>query len=214
MAETRIKIESLQRYGFTDLASGRQARSKAEANRLARQAIVIIGTDYYLRIFLLFAWAGRLPTSKFADKLLDTYEKFQPRIFGIEANAMQSLFADTVADAAKKKLKKANFMPISQSTRLDKDWRIVNDIEPVLASGRLFVLDDQYDFLSELGGHPTARTKDVIDAFSSALRLIPRKPDARQKNDDLNQLAEYLRKTGVPAWQIKRRIEEFKDGAL
>lgn len=206
-----IPLESLQIFAFTDPASGKQPANRTEANRLARQAIIVIGADYYLRIFTLFAWAGRLPPSQYVRKLITVHEKWQPRIFGIEANAMQTLFAEVVRDEAKKQLAKCNFMPIQQPTRIDKDFRIVSAIEPVLSQGRLFIQEDQHELLSELRGHPTARTKDVIDALASAVSLVPRRPAKARRSSEIDQLAAYLRRSGAPPWQIEKRVNQLKE---
>lgn len=213
MAEQSISLESLQIFAFTDPASGKQPANKTEASKLARQAIVVIGADYYLRIFLLDAWAGRLPTSRYVDRLLKTHEKWQPRIFGVEANAMQSLFADTVRDVARQKLQRCNFQPVNQPTKIDKDFRIVTRLEPVISQGRLFFMQDQHEALSELRGHPTARTKDIIDALASAISLVPRRPVKAQRSSEADALAAYLRSTGAPPWQIEQRVQQMKEGS-
>ncbi len=93
----QIELKTLERYGFTDPASGKTATRKTFAN----QAIIIIGVDYLLRIFVLYAWAGRLRTVLYLDKIIDVCAEYAPRRFGVEANAMQSLFVDVVREKAK-----------------------------------------------------------------------------------------------------------------
>lgn len=210
LSETTISLSDLQLFGFTDPASGRRAKSKSEASRLARQAIIVIGSDLYLRVFVLFAWAGRLATSAYITKLITVYDQFRPRVFGIEANAMQSLFADCVRDAAREKLKRANFLPVQQSTKVDKDWRIVTTIEPLMADGRLFILDSQTELISEIQGHPTARHKDLADCLASAVSLIPRRPAQARESEEATALAAYLRRTGCPPWRIEQRVAALR----
>lgn len=204
---SEIKYTDLISYAFTDPAGGRAKLKKQRA----RQAIIVIGTDYLTRIFTLYTWAGRLPTSRYLDKLIKTCENYKPKAFGVEANAMQSLFADIVHDKAREGLGALGdrFIPIHQSTKIDKDFRIRTTLEPVINNGRLFFQQHQTELEAEVRGFPTARTKDLIDCLASAISLIPARTPKRQKVEEAEALASYLRRTGVPSAQIEERIREL-----
>jgi len=198
------EIAGLKRYGFTDPAS---ARGKIRKIR-ARQAIVVIGADDLNRIFVLYSWAGRLATSKYVDKILTMCENYQTKLFGIEANAMQSLFADLVRDKARERTKRLPIVPVHQSTKVDKDFRIRSALEPVINSGRLFIQKKQTELESELRGFPTASTKDLVDCLASVITLVPRRLPKKQQAGEVEALARYLRQTGCPSWYIEQRIAE------
>ena len=204
----QLDYTQLDRLAFTDPASGKGKLKKVRA----RQAIVVIAADWLHRVFILFAWAGRLPTSKYLDKILKVNEDYHPKQFGIEANAMQSLFADLVTDAAKERYARTTFIAVHQPTRIDKDFRIRTTLEPVINDGRLFMQEAQVELEGELRSFPTGLTKDLVDCLASAITLIPRRPLPVQQNEEANQLASYLRNTGAPAWYIKKRIEEVLHG--
>jgi len=199
-----IDYTTLDRIGFTDPASGKTALKKVRA----RQAIIIIASDWLQRIFVLYTWAGRIPTSRYLDKIIKVNEDYHPRVFGIEANAMQSLFADLVTEAAKQRYKRLTFMPVHQPTKVDKDFRIRTTIEPVINDGRLFTRENQVELIGELRSFPTGLTKDLVDCLASAIALVPRRPMPVQQNEEAEALASYLRNTGAPSWYIKKRIEE------
>jgi hypothetical protein len=226
----RFAAETLTKIGFCDPASGKSRLKKVRA----RQAIVVIGSDHLTRVFVLHAWAGRLPTSRFIDKIINTCENHSPKVFGIEANAMQSLFADVVMDKANEQMKRLPIIPVHQTTKVEKDFRIRAAIEPVLNSGRLFFrvpgridevdpetetedLSDELERVgyfhaaleAELRGFPTAATKDLVDCLASCIALIPKTPRKKQQNEEIEQHAAYLRATGMPSHQIQRRIEEL-----
>jgi hypothetical protein len=201
----KLPSGSLIKYGFTDPAS---SRGKIKKTR-ARQAIVIIGVDHLMRIFTLLAWAGRLKTSKYLDKIIDTCDEYNPRIFGIEANAMQSLFADLVRDAGKKRLARMPIRSVHQPSRIDKNFRIRTALEPVISTGRLFTMENQIELESELRGFPTAATKDLVDCLASAIELVPKRPLRQVKNENAEKLAKYLRNTGMPSHLIEQRVEEL-----
>lgn len=197
------KLEELEKYGFVDPASGRAQIRRTRA----RQAIIVVGVDYLLRIFVLFAWTDRLVTSRFCDKILDTYEQFRPRRFGIEANAMQELFGDTVIDKAKERFGTSmGIVPIYQPSKVEKDFKIRTSLEPIINDGRLFVNESQIELISELRGFPTAAFKDLVDALATTVALIPRRPLQVQRSVETEALADYLRRSGAPAWYIEKEI--------
>jgi hypothetical protein len=199
-----LDYTQLERFGFTDPASGKGRLKKVRA----RQAIVVIASDWLQRIFVLYTWAGRIPTSRYLDKIIKVCDDYQPKRFGIEANAMQSLFADLVTDAAKKRMKRLSFIPVMQPTRIDKDFRIRTVLEPVVADGRLFMMEKQVELEGEIRSFPTGLTKDLVDCLASAITLVPRRPLPQQQSEEAEQLASYLRNTGAPSWYIQKRVKE------
>lgn len=204
MAVEKLDYTQLERFGFTDPASG-----KARLKRIrARQAIIVIATDWLTRIYVLYTWAGRIPTSRYLDKILKVCDDYRPKSFGIEANAMQSLFADLVTDAAKKRAKRIAFISVTQPTKIDKDFRIRTVLEPVIADGRLFTQESQVELEGELRSFPTGLTKDLVDCLASVIALVPRRSMPQQQNDEAEQLAAYLRNTGAPTWYVEKRVKE------
>jgi len=67
---TRIRLADLNdRYGFCD--------PKQRVKRLrARSAIIVIAVDSVGRIFVLYAWAGRIPTDRLVEKIIDVAQVF------------------------------------------------------------------------------------------------------------------------------------------
>ena len=210
MAKEKLNLKNLDLYAFTDPASAKGRVKKVRA----RQAIIVIACDWLLRVFVIYAWAGRLPTSRYIDKLMTVGESFLQynlRRFGVEANAMQSLFADVVAAEARKRLKRIPFVGIYQSTKTDKDFRIRTAVEPVINHGRLFILDKSIELEAELRGFPTAATKDLVDCLASAISMIPARPTSVQRNDEIEALADYLRRSGMQSWMVQQRILEIME---
>ncbi len=198
-----LKLEDLEKYGFVDPASGRTQVKRTRA----RQAIILVGIDHLLRIFVLLAWTGRLVTSRFRDKILDTYEQFRPRRLGIEANAMQELFGDDVIDRAKERFgTSTGIVPVYQSTKIEKDFKIRTSLEPVINDGRLFVHKSQIELQSELRGFPTAAFKDLVDALATTITMIPRRAPQVQRSAEAEARADYLRRSGAPAWYIEKEL--------
>ena len=202
----KIPLEDLtERYGFCDPASSKKMAIKSVR---ARSAIIIVAVDSLFRFFVLYAWADRVATDVLRDKIIQVTEDFKPRRFGIEANAMQSLFADLVREKATSMGKTLPLTAVDQPTKVDKDWRIRTTLQAIIADGRLILQPNQFELKQEIEGFPMMPRKDLIDALASAVRLAPKKRAKQQKREEITQLAEYLRNTGAPSWCIEKRLRE------
>lgn len=204
-----IDLNLLDVYMFVDPAGRTKTGAKLKKAR-SRQAIIVVRADWLNRIFVAVAWAGRFPTSKFTDKIISIYSQYTPRICGIEANAMQELYADMVIEKAKSQLENVAMYPVYQPTKVEKKWRIRNILEPVINDGRLFILPGMSDLESEIRGFPTAAFADLVDALASAIALVPKRTKQRQENDEVNETLRYLRETGAPAAYIEQRKQELE----
>jgi len=210
----RISLSELDFYMFVDPA-GKAKRGEGLKKSRPRQAIVVLAADWLTRVFVFYAWAGNLPPTAFMEKIIDVYSRYSPRICGIEANAMQELFAELVKDEATRRLGTVRMRPINQDTHVDKDWRIRTTLEPVVNQGRLFLLDGntQIDLENEVRSFPTGKRKDIVDALASAVKLIPARNQEKARDDEVQGVLEYLRETGAPSWYIEQRDQELRQEA-
>jgi hypothetical protein len=205
-------IPDLDLYAFTDPAGGKSKAAAAKHKKIrALQAAIVVAVDSLQRIFVLYSWSGRLPPSAYLDKLITICDNYNPKLFGIEANAMQSLFADLVHTEARRRLgaHKNKFLEVNQPTKIDKFFRIRTTLEPVINEGRLFVPENMTELLADLRGFPTIQHIDRIDCLASAVALIPQRPLPQKSKDEADALASYLRNTGVSSHEIEKRIKEL-----
>lgn len=206
------KLPDLDLYFFTDPAGGKAKAAAAKHKKIrALQATIGIAVDHLQRIFVIHAWAGRLPASRYLDKLISICDNYNPKIFGIEANAMQSLFANLVYDETRRRLgaHKNKFLEVNQPTKIDKFFRIRTSLEPVINEGRLFVPEHMTELLADLRGFPTIQHIDRIDCLASAVALVPQRPVPQKRKDEADALASYLRNRGVPSHEIEKRLKEL-----
>lgn len=202
MDETTIKLDDLpDRYAFCDPASSKKDGELKMVK--ARSAIITITHDWLGRIFVLEAWAKRCSTDDLIERIYRTHDTWALKSFGIEANAMQSLFSEAVARDARLRGKQLPIRPIHQPTRVQKPWRIRTILQPVIASGRLFVPDSFTELRTEIAAFPLSPMVDMVDALASAIAMMPKRPLKRQSDEEVESLLSYLRKTGAPPHVIE-----------
>src|SRR5262245_33487188 len=144
-------------------------RKRLELKRVrARAAIVVVSQDALGRVFVMHTWADRASGGQITDHIFRVQEAHHPRTFGIEANAMQTLFGDMVAREAQFKMRRVPLLPVIQPTNVDKDWRIRTALQPIIGWDRLFLQPDHYELRTELTTFPMNPLKDLVDALASA----------------------------------------------
>ena len=205
-ANLLTRLEDLYRVAFLDPASSKKEQTK---KMTARSAIVVVGQDPEFRVYVLYAWAARVPVPELVEKMFEVNRAFTPRIFGGESDALQTLFQDAVKMIAEDRGERLPLKGVPHSTRIDKDFRIKSVLQPVIAEGRLILQEHQHELIQELEGFPVFATKDVVDALASAIHELPQKPLQRQKHQEAEALAEYLRQTGAPPEYIRQRVPEL-----
>jgi hypothetical protein len=204
----RINPDSLKdKIAFLDPA-GRAKPGQLKKVR-ANAAIVVIGADDLRRIFVLYCWTGRPGAVGMAKKVLEVNRDYQPRVFGCEANAMQELYAEMLQHEAKREGVKLPLVAVSQSTSVEKPFRIRTTLQPVVGYGRLFVREDMYELLQEITSFPMGQVVDRIDALASAVALVPPRSATRVRSEERESLAAYLRNSGADPRAIERRMVEW-----
>lgn len=201
-------LSDLPRFTFLDPASKRKPGQTLKKVR-ARTALVTIAVDPLQRIFVLDAWADKSTTQTVMERVFTINERYHPRRFGVEANGLQELFGDALFLEAKRRGISIPFTPVYQPTNVDKHWRIRSLLQPVIGRGQLFMLDNQHELHVELTAFPLGQTVDLVDALASAIALAPQRQASLVRNDERDQLAAYLRKSGAPPNYIEKRMSDF-----
>ena len=204
----RAKLDSLRDIiAFLDPA-GRAKPGQLKKVR-ANAAIVVIGADDLRRIFVLECWAGRPGAIGMAKKVLEINERWHPRILGCEANAMQELYADMLQHEAKRAGVKLPLVAVSQSTNVEKPFRIRTTMQPVIGFGRLVLRADMFDLTQELTSFPMGQVVDRIDALASAVSLVPSRSHTYRRSEERDGLAAYLRESGADPRAIESRLADW-----
>jgi len=184
---------------FLDPAGGKVTKEKARA----RSAISVASVDPANRIFIRYAWAERCSTERLFDKIYEVNRIFRPNVFGIEGNAQQGLFVDSVIKDARKERIRIPIANVIHPTNLNKDFRIRTFLQPPVSEGRLFLLVDQGELLKEIVNFPMGRLKDMLDSLASAVSLLPNYFSMSDVDQDDQDYLQYLRDSGAPPDMIE-----------
>ena len=210
MEEIKFRLEQLPfRYGFLDPAGGKARGGLRRVS--ARSAIVIVAPSPQGHLVVLEAWAAKCPTSELVAKVFSLQETWKIKIFGVEANAMQSLFVDSLEMLAANREIKIPLTPVFQPTRVEKTFRIRTALQPVIESGRLILGETQLELYSELEAFPQGQTVDLVDALASAVSLVPALPPGEEDFYEDRGLERYLRSINTPEWYISKRLEQIRE---
>lgn len=193
----RAGLDQLTVVAFVDPAGGKTAARKSSS----RSADVVVGSDAEGHVFVLHAWAGRIPTTAHTDRIFDLVERWRPRILGIDASAMQSLYADSLLREARQRGKRLPLLPVKLVG--DKDERIRSVLQPLIADGRLFTRDDQRDLRVELEAFPGGATKDLCDALCEAVTLLPKRAAKAARREEGAAWLAYLKNSGAPSYYVR-----------
>lgn len=202
-----LRLSDLTVVAFVDPAGGKKKARK----RSSRSADVVLGCDPEGRLFVLHAWAGRVPTTTHTDKIFALVERWHPRVIGIDSSAMQSLYSDSLTREARQRGRRLPLLPVVMQG--DKDERIRTAIEPALAEGRLFIRDDQKDLRLELEAFPGGMTLDLCDALGEAIKLAPKRAGKIVRREEGAAWLQYLRESGAPpsyVQQCERSLMEVR----
>jgi len=194
-------------YAFLDPSGGRNQTIKRIA---ARSAIVVVQECLEDSLLVREAWAAKCSTDELTEKIFEFNRQYFPRLFGVESNAMQSLYVDSVIREARERSFRLNLIPWSQPTNIQKPFRIRTTLQPWFSHGKIIIRDTLVELKNELLAFPTGTLVDLADALASVVAIIPPKNSLNTFDSEVLSLAKYMRNCGYGPDAIMRRITEIQ----
>ena len=196
---TTVALADLtDRVGFIDPAGGKAALKRTAS----RSADIVVAQDAAMRVFVLHAWAGRIPTTAHTDRIFKLVDDWKPLQLGIDASAMQSLYYDSLMREARQRGKRLPLLAVKMVT--DKTAYIRSVLQPVVAEGRLFVQAGQRELWQEIEAFPSGMTMDLADALAHAIALLPKRPAVQQAHEERSAHLRYLEQSNAPRYYINQ----------
>ncbi len=160
-------------YPYSDLdLVGAFDPSIDEKPTASKRAVAYWAMDSKERCLMIDCYSSRDTLDKVMDAIFATHSKWQPRVFGVEAAALQKIFITVIEKEGRIRKKYISCLPIKVSTNRSKDARIRDILQPIASEGRMYIRREMMDFIQEYIEFPQGRTKDVLDASAHCIQLL------------------------------------------
>lgn len=161
--EHKIDIRKLEIYSFWDIAIGKNKR--ADYN-----AIVTIGRDRTTGvIYVLDAWAEKIPMHKALDVAIRKIKQWNPKVFGVETvQAQYDMYRQLRERCIKEGIYSTRILPVNPKGK--KEERI-EALEPLVEGGYIRFNKGHRLLNEQLELFGSADNDDLPDALASAVEI-------------------------------------------
>lgn len=167
------------------------------ADRADRFVISLIGLDKRRsQVYLLQQYADRIPFPDQVDLIWEWYQRYRPRIIGIEKNAYQAALVQAV-------VRHPNFPPVAAIWTKGKKSERILAMSPYFKIGKIRIRKEHVDFINEWIDYDSTLKNphdDCLDSVELALRAanvllpdLPRELGADFSNPAQNVIEMALR---------------------
>lgn len=140
----------------------------AEKTRDDRNAIVTVGTTKHGDAIVLDVWARRCSPLMVIEQLFWLRQRWRPRIFGIEDVAYQKVLKVFLKAEANRRGEYFNVKPLKPG---GKNKQHIRGLQPVAATGHLYVHPTQHLLRNELSDYPLGEYDDTADALALNMQM-------------------------------------------
>ena len=133
-------------------------------------AIATVGTDAERNIYVLEARKANLGTDELIEEIIRQHMVWKSRV-GIEFVAFQKILTYPLREAMRKYNISFNVQELKPITTQKKSARVSGILQPVFASGRIFIKREYKDLIKELAWFPAIEHYDLLDALAYAVQM-------------------------------------------
>lgn len=150
-------------YSFWDIAIGRTKRSDYNA-------IITIAKDRRTGvIYVIDAWAAKVPMHKAKEVAIEKILQFKPRIFGVESvQAQYEMYRQLQQDCYQQGIYNTRIKPVRPTGKKEERIEL---LEPMFENGYLKIKTTQRLLKEQLEQFPNADHDDLPDALASCVDL-------------------------------------------
>lgn len=134
-------------------------------------AIVCIGIDPAMRVFVLEAWHGRVQTKNLLEQIFKFAARWRVRAAYYEDSAQQKLIQYSIEQHSKETGQHLRILPVKAGNTRTKESRI-RLVQPYFEKGMVFLRESMADFMNEFADFPLGKHDDLIDAFAYFPRCV------------------------------------------
>lgn len=141
----------------------------AEKTNSDRNAVVTVGCSPKNQAIVLDAWGKRCTQLDVIRHLFYVKKRFRPRVFGVEDVGYQKSMKYTIQELGRAEGLYLNTAPVKPG---GKDKPHIRGLQPLMATGRLYIHPTQHILRSEAADYPLGEHDDVLDALALHLQLF------------------------------------------
>lgn len=134
-----------------------------------RNAVTTVGVTPKNQAIVLDAWGKRCNPLQLVEKLFDVKKRFKPRVFGIEKATYQMALKYFIGRLAEQEGMYLNIVPVKPG---GKDKPHIRGLQPLMATGRLYIHPSQHILRNEAADYPLGEHDDVLDSLALHLQLF------------------------------------------
>lgn len=141
-----------------------------------RNAIVTTGVTPDGEVVVLESWAKRCTPLEVIEHLFWVKRRYGPRAIGIEGVAYQKAFKYFLKAECERRGEYMNIvelkaLPSKRSTGNNSKETRIRGIQPIAASGRLYLMPTMHELRNEMADFPLGKHDDLIDALASQTQM-------------------------------------------
>ena len=140
----------------------------AEKIKDDRNAVVTVGTTKYGDAITLDVWAKRCSPLVLIEHLFWLRSRFHPRVYGIEKATYQMMLKSFLKAEAERRGEYFNVVPLKPG---GKGKPHIRGLQPVAATGHLYVHGTHHILRSELADYPLGEYDDTADALGLNMQM-------------------------------------------
>ena len=133
-----------------------------------RNAVVTVGTTKHGDAIVLDVWAKRCSPLELIEYLFTLRKRWHPRVFGIEDVAYQKVLKHFLKAEANRRNEYFNVQPLKPG---GKNKQHIKGLQPVAATGHLYVHPTQHVLRTELADWPLGEHDDAADGLALNMQL-------------------------------------------
>lgn len=142
--------------------------ASAEKTKDDRNAIVTVGASKFGDAIVLDVWAKRCSPLVVIEYLFSVRERFRSRVYGIEDVAYQKVLKHFLRAEANRRGEYFNVVPLKPG---GKNKQHIRGLQPVAATGHLYLHPTQHLLRSELADYPLGEYDDTPDALALNMQM-------------------------------------------
>lgn len=133
-----------------------------------QNAIVTVGTTRWGDALVLDVWSKRCSPLVMIEYLFTLRNRWHPRVFGIEEVAYQKVIKHFLRAEANRRNEYFNIKPLKPG---GKNKQHIKGLQPVAATGHLYIHPTQHVLRSELADWPLGEHDDTADALALNMQM-------------------------------------------